>query len=42
MSVSAELSVRGGRAAIAFYVDAFGARVAYQIGGTDEQPETVA
>lgn len=42
MSVSAELSVRGGRAAVTFYVSAFDARVTYQVGGTEEQPELVA
>ena len=42
MGVSAELSVRRGRDAIAFYVAAFGARVTYQVGGTDDAPETVA
>ena len=42
MPVSAELSVRNGRAAVAFYCDAFGAKIVYQIGGTDDDPETVA
>lgn len=42
MSVSAELSVRDGRAGVAFYTAAFGARVMYQVGGTDDQPELVA
>lgn len=42
MGVSAELSVRRGREAIAFYAAAFGARVVYQVGGTDDAPEVVA
>ena len=42
MGVSAELSVRRGREAIAFYVAAFGARVVYQVGGADDAPEVVA
>jgi PhnB protein len=40
--VSAELSVRRGRAAIDFYVAAFGAEVVYRVGGTDDAPEVVA
>jgi PhnB protein len=40
--VVAQLSVRRGRAAIAFYEAAFGARVVYRVGGTDELPEVVA
>lgn len=42
MGVSAELWVRRGREAIAFYAAAFGARVVYQVGGTDDAPEVVA
>jgi PhnB protein len=42
MSVTVQLSVQNGRAAVDFYKSAFGARVVYQIGGTDEEPETVA
>ena len=42
MAVSAELSVRRGREAIAFYVAAFGAKVLYQVGGTNEASEVVA
>ena len=42
MSVSAELAVRDGRAAVAFYRDAFGARIMHQVGGTDDHPEIVA
>ena len=41
-SVVAQLSVRRGRAAIAFYEQAFGARVVYQVGGTDEHESVVA
>jgi PhnB protein len=41
-SVLAQLSVRRGRAAIAFYERAFGARVVYQVGGTDENEPVVA
>jgi PhnB protein len=40
--VVAQLSVRRGRAAIAFYGAAFGAVVEYQVGGTDEHPSVVA
>jgi PhnB protein len=42
MGISAELSVRRGRAAIDFYVAAFGAKVVYQVGGTDDAPDVVA
>jgi PhnB protein len=41
-SVLAQLSVRRGRAAIAFYERAFGARVVYRVGGTDEDESVVA
>jgi len=41
-NVVAQLSVRNGRAAIAFYEQAFGARVVYRVGGTDDLPEVVA
>src|SRR3954449_3174024 len=41
-SVLAQLSVRRGRAAIAFYERAFGARVVYRVGGTDENESVVA
>ena len=41
-SVLAQLSVRRGRAAIAFYEEAFGARVVYRVGGTDEHESVVA
>jgi PhnB protein len=37
-----QLSVRDGRAAIAFYQAAFGARELYRLGGTDELEEVVA
>ena len=40
--VVAQLSVRRGRAAIAFYEEAFGARVVYRVGGTDEDESVVA
>ena len=40
--VVAQLSVRRGRAAIAFYEEAFGARVVYRVGGTDEHESVVA
>lgn len=42
MSVTAQLSVRQGREAVAFYVAAFGAQVIYQVGGEDAHPEIVA
>ena len=42
MSVSAQLSVRHGRAAVEFYEEAFGAREVYRVGGTDEHEEVVA
>jgi PhnB protein len=35
-SVSAQLSVRRGRAAVEFYKAAFGAREVYRVGGTDD------
>ena len=41
-NVVAQLSVRRGRAAIAFYEEAFGARVVYRVGGTDEHESVVA
>jgi PhnB protein len=41
-SILGQLSVRRGRAAIAFYAAAFGAVVDYQVGGTDEHEEVVA
>src|SRR3954453_11988806 len=41
-SVLAQLSVRRGRAAIAFYERAFGARVVYRVGGTDDNESVVA
>jgi len=40
--VVAQLSVRRGRAAIAFYEEAFGARVVYRVGGTDAHESVVA
>ena len=42
MTVLAELSVRHGRDAVAFYIAAFGATIVYQVGGTDGHPEIVA
>jgi PhnB protein len=42
LSVCPELSVRRGRDAIQFYISAFGARVLYEVGGTDDNPEVVA
>jgi PhnB protein len=41
-SVSAQLSVRGGRAAVEFYKAAFGAREVYRVGGTDDFPPVVS
>src|SRR3954454_9353521 len=41
-SVSAQLSVRRGRAAIEFYKTAFGARERYRVGGTDQNESVVA
>ncbi len=41
-SVSAQLSVRRGREAVAFYVEAFGAVEVYRVAGTDEHPEVVS
>ena len=41
-SIQAQLSVRGGRAAVEFYKDAFGAVELYRYGGTDELEEVVA
>src|SRR3954449_718657 len=41
-SVSVQLSVRRGRAAVEFYKAAFGARERYRVGGTDENESVVA
>jgi PhnB protein len=41
-SLMPELAVRGGRRALAFYAEAFGAVVEYQVGGTDEHEPVVA
>src|SRR5882724_1629797 len=41
-TVSAQLSVRHGRAAIEFYKAAFGAVEDYRVGGTDENEAVVA
>jgi PhnB protein len=41
-SVSAQLSVRRGREAIAFYEAAFGAVEIYRVGGTEEHVDVVA
>jgi PhnB protein len=40
--ILAQLSVRNGRAALAFYARAFGATIDHQVGGTDEHPPVVA
>jgi PhnB protein len=40
--VMPQLAVRDGRAAVAFYQEAFGAVVDHQVGGTDAHPELVA
>jgi PhnB protein len=40
--VSAQLSVRRGRAAVEFYEAAFGAVEVYRVGGTDDHPEVVS
>jgi len=42
IGVSAQLSVRDGRAAIEFYRAAFGAEEVYRVGGTDDDPSVVA
>jgi PhnB protein len=42
ISVSAQLAVRDGRAAIEFYEAAFGAMEIYRVGGTEENPAVVA
>jgi PhnB protein len=42
MAVSAQLSGRRGRDAVAYYVDIFGAEVIYQVGGTEDEPPIVA
>jgi PhnB protein len=41
-SVSPQLSVRRGRAAIEFYMAAFGAEEVYRVGGTDSHESVVA
>jgi PhnB protein len=41
-SVSAQLSVRRGRAAVDFYRAAFGAREVYRVGGTDAHEPVVS
>jgi PhnB protein len=41
-SVSPQLSVRRGRAAVDFYKAAFGAREVYRVGGTDDFPPVVS
>jgi PhnB protein len=40
--ISAQLSVRGGRAAVEFYKTAFGAVEDYRVGGTDDHVAVVA
>jgi PhnB protein len=42
ISVSPQLSVRRGRAAVAFYEAAFGAVEVYRVGGTEENPDVVS
>jgi PhnB protein len=42
ISVQAQLSVRRGRVALAFYRDAFGADELYRVGGTPANPSIVA
>ncbi len=42
MGASAQLSVRGGRAAVHFYREAFGAVEIYRVGGTDEREALVS
>ncbi len=42
MQVAPQLSVRRGRAAVAFYTDAFGAVEQFRVGGTDEHEEVVS
>lgn len=41
-SIQAQLSVRGGRAAVEFYKTAFGAVEDYRVGGTDQNEAVVA
>jgi uncharacterized glyoxalase superfamily protein PhnB len=41
-AVQVQLSVRDGRAAVAFYTSVFGAVEAFRFGGTDDHPEVVA
>jgi len=41
-AVSVQLSVRRGRAAVAFYEEVFGAVEVFRVGGTDELEEVVA
>jgi 2,7-dihydroxy-5-methyl-1-naphthoate 7-O-methyltransferase len=41
-AVQVQLSVRNGRAAVAFYTSVFGAVEAFRFGGTDDHPEVVA
>lgn len=42
LSVCPQHAVRRGRNAVRFHVAALGARVLYQVGGTDDHPEVVA
>jgi PhnB protein len=42
MTVSPQLAVRRGRAAVEFYVAAFGAVEVYRVGGTDEHEAVVS
>lgn len=42
MGISAQLSVRDGRAAVEFYRAAFGATEVFRVGGTDAEPSVVS
>lgn len=42
VGIQAQLSVRRGRAAVEFYLAAFGAEEIYRVGGTDEEPSVVS
>jgi PhnB protein len=42
VSLSPQLSVRRGRAAVEFYTAAFGAQEVYRVGGTDQHEDVVA
>jgi PhnB protein len=42
MGIVPQLSVRRGREAVAFYVEAFGAIEVYRVGGTEAHPDVVS